>query len=440
MSIGKTGLLAVLILTVTLMGAGYVLARTESDATDSVSSGQTIDSTSELSATDSTYAAGQTSDAEPLYPMSPERKAKLIAYSQFNHIWRFIEFFLTLAVLSLILFTGFSARLRNWAMVARRKFLILWLFIVLLFVADYIINFPFHLYRDFLVEGEYGFVNQTFGAWLGESLLGLLITVIFAIIPVWLIYFAIEKSKKWWLWVSAGMIPIAVFVIVISPVVISPLFNDYEPLKDKQLKAEILALADKAGIEGSDVFQVDASKQSSKINAYVTGLFATKRIVLYDTMIDNFTTDEIKFVMGHEMGHYVMNHVWIGLLIAVAFIGVAMWVVSRTIQPVINRLKHRFGFDSLNDIASLPLILLMLTVISFLFNPISNGFSRHMERQSDKYSMDISGVTGESAAIAFDKLSVLNLSDPDPHPFIEFWFYSHPALNKRMDFVRNYRP
>jgi Zn-dependent protease with chaperone function len=157
-------------------------------------------------------------------------------------------------------------------------------------------------------------------------------------------------------------------------------------------------------------------------------------------MIDNFDTDEIRFVMGHEMGHYVMHHVWQGLLIAIVFIGLAMWITSKTVQPIINRFKHRFGFDSLSDIASLPLIVLMLSIMAFLFNPVFNGFSRHMERQSDKYSMDITGVSGESAAISFEKLSVFNLSDPDPHPIIEFWFYSHPALNKRIHFVRNYRP
>ncbi len=439
MSIRNLSLLLVVALAAVLIGNGSLLAQSES--ADSLAKPLTGGDTVVVSQQDSSVvAAGLKSDDQPVYPMSPERKAKLIAYSQFNHIWRFISFFLGLAVMALILFTGFSAKMRNWAGVAKKKFLVLWLFVVLFLLADYIISFPFNLYRDFLVEGEYGFVNLTFGGWLGESLLDLLIAMIFAVIPIWLLYFAIEKSKKWWLWVALGAMPLAVFMIIIAPVVISPLFNKYEPLKDKQLESEILQLAGKAGIEGSDVFQVNASKQSTKINAYVTGLFATKRIVLYDNMIENFETDEIKFVMGHEMGHYVMNHVWKGLLIAIVFIGLAMWITSRTVQPIINRFKHRFGFESLSDIASLPLIMIMLSIMGFLFNPVSNGFSRHMERQSDKYGMDISEVSGETAAVAFDKLSAFNLSDPDPHPIIEFWFYSHPALNKRIEFVRNYRP
>jgi Zn-dependent protease with chaperone function len=185
---------------------------------------------------------------------------------------------------------------------------------------------------------------------------------------------------------------------------------------------------------------VDGSKQSSKINAYVTGLFGTKRIVLYDTMIDNFTLDEIRFVMGHEMGHYLMNHMWWGLGIAILFIMFSLWLMDKTIHGVIRRFSTRFRFKKLSDIASLPLVLIFIYVINFAFQPITNSSSRFMERQADKFGMDITGVSGETAAIAFDKLSVYNLSDPDPSELVEFWFYSHPSLKKRMAFVRSYRP
>jgi Zn-dependent protease with chaperone function len=157
-------------------------------------------------------------------------------------------------------------------------------------------------------------------------------------------------------------------------------------------------------------------------------------------MIDNFESDEILFVMGHEMGHYLMHHIWKGLALAIILIALALWITSRTIPAVIDRFKHRFKLDRLEDIASLPLIIIFVTILSFLMEPISNGVSRYMERQSDKFAMDISRVSAESAEIAFDKLSVFNLSDPDPHPVVEFWFYSHPALSKRINFVRNYKP
>jgi len=431
----KTGCLSLFLL---LLLALAVLAQSDSAAADVVND---ILTKSDSAAVDtSRQSKSSATTEEPLYPMSVERRAKLISYSQFKNVWRFVEFFVSLGVLTLLLVTGFSAKIRDWAKVARKRFFIVWLFLIMFIVADYILSFPFHIYRSFIVENNYGFMNQTFMQWWGEDLLSLLIGCVIAIIPMWFFYWLVGKFRKWWLLFSIGAIPIAVFLIVIAPVVIAPLFNKFEPLKDKQLESEILTLASRAGIEGSDVFQVNASKQSTKINAYVTGLFGTKRIVLYDNLIDNFEYDEIKFVMGHEMGHYVMHHVWWGLLVAILFIAFALWLTSRTIQPVINRFRVRFRFNRLSDIASLPLVMIYLTIITFVFQPITNGVSRIIERQADKYGIDITDVSGESAAIAFDKLLVFNLSDPDPHWLIEFWFYDHPALKKRMEFVRGYRP
>ena len=168
-------------------------------------------------------------------------------------------------------------------------------------------------------------------------------------------------------------------------------------------------------------------------------MFNSKRIVLYDNLINNFTPNEVKFVMGHEMGHYVMNHIWIGLFLAILVIALALWLTGLSIQRFIDKYKERLKFDSLSDWASLPLLLIYLSIIMFLFNPITNTLSRYHEHQSDIYGMENTDVSGEEAATAFDKLSVYNLADPDPHPYIVFWFYSHPALQDRMEFVRNYR-
>ncbi len=388
---------------------------------------------------DTVKAVIYNNDGTQLYPMSVERKEKLVSYSQFTNIWRFVEFFVGLLILSIILFTGLSAKLRNLANSGKKKFFIIWLYLILFIIVDYILSFPFHYYRSFMVESNYGFMNQNFQEWFSEDLLNLLITMAFAIIPVWFLYRVIDKVKRWWLMFTLGAIPFIILTIIIVPVFISPLFNDYTELKDKQLETEILNLASEAGIEGSDVFQVNASKQSSKINAYVTGMFGTKRIVLYDTMIDNFTANEIRFVMGHEMGHYVLNHIWQMIPLIIIIFGFTLWLTSVTIQKVIDRFKSRFKFEKLSDIASLPLIILYMNLIMFILNPVMNGFSRYNEHQSDIYGMDITGVDGETAATAFDKLSAFNLSDPDPHPVIEFWFYSHPALTKRMEFVRNYK-
>jgi len=379
-------------------------------------------------------------DTKLEYPLSPERQAKLQSYAQFVNIWRFVDFFVSIAVLALLLFTGLSAKFRNWAKSAKRKFLVSWLYLAILLVVMYILQFPFTYYREFVVESQYGFMHQSFGEWMFDGLKSLAIGIVIGIIPMWFFYFLIDRIKKWWLAFSIGMLPFLIFFVVIAPVVITPMFNKFEPLKDKQLESQILAEAGQAGISGSRVFEVDASKQSSKINAYCTGLFGTTRIVLFDTLIKGFSYDEIRFVMGHEMGHYVKGHIWWGLLMAVLFVFVMLWLTDKTIHSIIARYRTRFKFERLGDIASLPLVLMFVTVMSFVFQPATNGMSRYFEHQSDIYGMNISGVSGETAATAFAKLSAYNLSDPNPNGLIEFWFYDHPALNKRMEFVRSYKP
>jgi len=322
-----------------------VLAGTDGDTAQAVSSS--------VSDTDDLAATTATTD-EPLYPMSPERYEKLVSYARFNGIWRFVSFFIGIATLTIILFTGLAARFRDWASKLKLRFFVVWGLLALVMVADYILGFPAHVYRHFIVENNYGFMNQTFLEWWSDDMLGLLIMLAIGIIPTWFFYRLVNRFRKWWLIFSIGAVPFLILLIVIAPVFISPLFNDFLPLQDKALEAEILTLADQVGIEGSDIFQVDGSRQSTKVNAYVTGLFGTKRIVLYDTLIKEFTRDEIKFVMGHEMGHYVMNHVWQGLVVAILSIGFVLWLVSKTIHGVINRFNSQFRFDSLGDIASLP--------------------------------------------------------------------------------------
>jgi STE24 endopeptidase len=400
---------------------------------------QPVSAQPDSSKTSSTATATLSPDSV-VYPPSPARLAKQTAYARFGNIWRFADFFISIAVFLIILFTGLSARLRDIASAMKRDFLKWWLYLALLLVVMYILSFPANVYRNFMVEDQYGFMNQTFWQWWGEDLLSLLLSMIFGIIPVAGLYFVVSRFRRWWLVFSICAVPIAAFFMVVAPVFIAPLYNKYDSLTDKSLETKILALADKAGIPGSHVFEVNASKQSTKVNAYVTGLFNTKRIVLYDTLIKGFTTDEILFVMGHEMGHYVMNHVWIGLAVLLVFLCFLLWLINRFIHDLIHRWRRNFGFERIQDVASLPLLMLCLTVIMFFAQPVTNTVSRAMEHSADKFGMNISQVSGDVAASAFDKLSVYNMSDPDPSSLVEFWFYDHPAIKKRIEFVRSYRP
>jgi len=274
---------------------------------------------------------------------------------------------------------------------------------------------------------------------MGEMLKAFPISYVAMAIMFGFLYFLINRfPRRWWLYFSIGAVPFIILTIIIVPVLVSPLFNDFKPLQNQELKTEILSLAGKAGIEGADVFEVDASRQSNKLNAYVTGLFNTKRIVLYDTIIKAMTRDEVLFVMAHEMGHYVMNHVWIMVAMISIMLFVSIWLTSRILPALIQKYNSRLKFENLTSYASLPFILFAITFILFFVQPVTNGISRQFEHASDKYGMEMTGFNSEAAAVAFEKLSAYNLSNPNPSPLVEFWFYNHPALKKRIEFVKEY--
>ncbi len=391
-------------------------------------------------ATDSVSSAGTVtpeSGSNFVYPIPPERKAQLIAYSRFNNVWRFAEFFISVAVFLIILYTGLSGKFRDWAQkISHKKFFIYLFYFLFLSIALFLLNFIPDYYRNFMVEHQYGFSNQSFGEWLGDNLKSLAVGFVFGFFIILILYWLINRFRRWWLYFAIGAVPFMVFVIIIWPVLISPMFNKFEPINNIELRNQMVALAEKAGIHNPDVYEVNASKQSSKVNAYFTGMFGTKRIVLYDTAVNNFTIDELKFIMGHEIGHYVMNHIWYGLLLAIFLITLAGYLADKILPGIIRKNSRRFGFSRLGDMAGFPLLMLFITVFLFVAQPINNGASRLMEYQSDKFGLEISGTTGDEAATAFDKLSVFNLSDPKPPALIEFWFYDHPALQKRMERVR----
>ncbi len=418
-----------------------ILPMHSSFADETISNDSTIilsDSTIEK-VSDSLAVAATSGNGENdfVYPMSPERKEKLISYSKFTNIWRFASFFIGIAFLLIVLFTKLSVRFRLWAnAVSKKKIFQYSIYIILFTLFMYLINLPVDYYRNFLIEHEYGFSNQTAVEWFIEGLKSLGLELLFSVIIISILYSQINKTKKWWLHFAIGAIPFLVFLMVIYPVVISPMFNEFKPLQDKELAAEMTALAEKAGIHNPDIYEVDGSKQSNKINAYFVGMFGTKRIVMYDTIIKNFTTDELKFVMAHEIGHYLKNHIWYGLFSAVLMIFVICWSMNKLLHKFIGRYKDKFGFDRLGNIASLPLVMLFISIFIFITQPVNNGFKRIAEYQADRFGLELSGVTDEVAVTAFDKLSVYNLSDPDPADIIEFWFYSHPTLKKRMANVR----
>ncbi|MGD8240241.1 MAG: M48 family metallopeptidase, partial [Armatimonadota bacterium] len=274
--------------------------------------------------------------------------------------------------------------------------------------------------------------------WFREECLGFLVALVIVVPTLCFAYWLIGRSPRhWWLWFGAASLPLSVLLVVIAPVVIDPLFNKYTPLRDSELKARILAMAHQQGIEARDVYQVDKSRQTRKLNAFVTGLLGTQRIVLWDTLLAAMPPREIESVMAHEMGHYVKRHVWYGVLTAVGVVTITALLVSRIAPLLMSRLPAHLSLGGLDDVASFPLMALLVVAIGFLLAPAANAVSRHIEHQADAHCLQVTG-DPDAAIASFRSLSQANLSDPEPPAFVEFWLYSHPSLAKRIAFAERY--
>lgn len=371
----------------------------------------------------------------------PEPGEKALRYFRSGNVLWVVNTIWGLLIPAVFLFTGFSARIRNWAQKLGRK----WFFVIALYFAifaliTFVIDFPLSYYQGFVREHAYDLSNQTFGKWFGDSLKSLLVSIVMGVLFLWIPYLLLKKSpRRWWLYTGMLAVPFLFFVMLVSPIWIDPLFNEYGPMKNQALEEEILSLAEKSGIEGGRVFEVNKSVDTETVNAYVTGFLGTKRIVLWDTMIAKLDEQELLFVMGHEMGHYVLGHVVKGILFFSLLIGIMLYAAYRSAGGLIHRFKDRFGFDQLSDIASLPLILLLMNVFFFAITPVALTFTRYIEHEADRFGLEVTQ-TNHAAAMAFVKLQEENLSVPRPGWLYKLWRSSHPTLGDRIDFCNSYRP
>jgi Zn-dependent protease with chaperone function len=371
----------------------------------------------------------------------PAASDKAMAYYRSGNVWWIADLGLSIAVLVAFLATGFSARLRDLALrVGRKWFFALVAYYVLFILINYFVDLPRAYFEDFVREHAYGLSNQTFGKWWRDMLTSLALNCIIGSLVIWVPYLLLRKSpRRWWLYTGLALIPFVVAGNLIAPIWIAPLFNKFAPMHDKALEAQILAMADRAGIEGGRVFEVNKSVDTKTLNAYVAGLFNTKRIVLWDTILERMTPTELLFVMGHEMGHYVLGHVWSGLLAAIVLLMASLYTAYRTAGAVLARWGGRFGFTSLADIASLPLLLLLVSIFSLVVTPLQLAFTRYQEHEADRFGLEMTR-TNHSAGTAFVKLQEDALANPRPGLLFKLWRESHPPLGERIDFTNEYHP
>lgn len=359
-------------------------------------------------------------------------------YQSGNWLWIVQQLF-PILVYTVILLSGFSTRLRNWAVrCSGRRWVQILLYFFVFWVVVFVVTLPLSYYAEYLRPHAYGLSTQSIGKWLGDLLISTAISLVVGAFLTLVLYALIKKSpKRWWIFSTLLTLPFIIFAILVTPLWIEPLFNKFGPMQDKKLEAQILHLADCAGIEGSKVYEVDKSADTPTLNAYVTGFGHTKRIVLWDTIIAKLTPKELLFVMGHEMGHFVLHHIEKDILFQFAlsfflflFLSYATFLIK----------KHKkLKIKSLSDIASLPLLLLMASLFFLVTAPLSLAFSRHLEHEADCFGLEITH-DNRAAASAFVKLQQQNLGNPYPGSWFVFWRASHPPLGKRIEYCNTYAP
>lgn len=338
--------------------------------------------------------------------------------------------------------TGWSARLRSVAQrwTGGRWYPTVVVYFLLFAALGFLIDLPLAYYSDYVRPHAYDLSNQTLGKWLGDGFkglgVGMVVSALFAWIPFWLLR---KSPKRWWLWTAALSVPFVALMVLVTPIWIDPLFNEFGPMQDKALEADILSLAERAGISGGRVYEVDKSVDTEAVNAYVTGLGGTQRIVLWDTILQKLSREQLLFVMAHEMGHYVLGHVPKTLVVVPLLVLAGLWLIHRTSGALLARYGKRFGFTELSDVAAAPWLILLFGIFMFAISPLFLAYSRSMELESDRFGLELTR-DNRAAAEAFVRLQEENLGNPRPGWLYKLWRSSHPPLGERIDFCNGYRP
>jgi Zn-dependent protease with chaperone function len=383
------------------------------------------------------------------YTLSHEKYEKAVAYSRAGYTLYFLSYILGGIFLFLILRLGIAACFRDMAENASEKrWVQAFVFVPLLLVLVDVLDLPVEVYWHRL-SLHYEQSVQRWGSWFWDWTKGEIVTVVIGIVIV-LILFAVMRysPRRWWLLAWFPLVLVLLVLVVIMPLVVDPLFNKFEPLDKSHpdLVVEIGKLTKRAGvpIPPDRMFLMVASRKTNQINAYVTGLGASKRLVVWDTLIQKTTEDETLFVVSHELGHYVLGHVWKGFLLGAAGLLVALYLLFRGLHWSLDRWGRDWKILGAEDWTSLAVLLLLLQILLFLSSPAINWFSRMQEHAADVYGLEvIHGLISNSeevAAHSFQVLGELDLSDPNPPPFITFWLYSHPPVADRLVFAHTYDP
>ena len=374
-----------------------------------------------------------------VYRLPPDKLAKSKALYDLRGKLRIIDTVYGLLILLGLLYLGLAARYRDIAERAgKNRFVQALVFVVLFMVTTTALQLPLDAYQQ-SISRQYGLSVQGWGSWFVDVLKGMLVGLVIFALAAWGITSLIRKSpRRWWFYTWLCAVPFVVFLIFIAPIVIDPLFNKFEPL-DKSNPELVTAIQQVTKRGGMDIprdrmFLMKASEKVTTLNAYVTGFGPSKRVVVWDTTIKNATTPETLFVFGHEMGHYVLNHIVIGIAATAVGLFIGFYVLYLISNWAFPRFQQRWRMREPWDWAALVMLILIFSIMSTVSAPIGNGLSRTLEHNADVYGLEVThGINAnsqEAAAHAFQVLGELSLSYPYPSRFVVFWYADHPPISR----------
>jgi len=370
--------------------------------------------------------------------LDPKKQEQARNYARIHRRLWLVDTLASAIYLLLWLFLGWGKILAAWIKVfTNNEWLLILIFAAVFGCISALLEFPLSYYSGYLLPHQFGQSNQTLRSWILDQLKGLLISIPLGLLLLELIYLALRLTGAWWwVWTAAGMLLFSVLLSNLAPILIMPLFNKFVPLGEEHadLADRLMKLAEKAHTQVRGVFKFDMSKRTNAANAALTGIGNTRRIVLGDTLINEFSTDEIESVLAHELGHQV--HKDIPILIGFGTLTTLVGLFLASV--VLNLAVKYFGFSGTADIAGLPALVIVLGAFGFLTQPLGNAVSRWRERKADEYALES---TGKKAAFAsaFVRLANQNLGELNPEKWVVFMFYDHPPLGERIEMAQNWR-
>ncbi|KIL77611.1 peptidase, M48 family [Bacillus badius] len=376
--------------------------------------------------------------ADPSVFLSGAEQALAQKYSTIKNFLFFISVPFEWLVYLFILVFGLSRKFEEWSKgTVRFSFGQTAIYLFYLSFLTFLLAFPLQ-YISYHYSRVYKISAQTFPQWMKNELIDFWVSYVIMTVLVFVLYALMKRfKKKWWLAAWTLFVPFTIFMMYVQPVVIDPLYNDFYPLKDKKLEAKILTLADQANIPADHVYEVNKSQETNSLNAYVTGIGENARIVLWDTTLNKLDDDEVLFVMAHEMAHYVKKHIYIGIgsYLVLAFFG--FWLAAKWMEKLVRKHGEELQIQELSQLRSLPLLLLVLSMMMFASSPFSNAISRFEEKQADAYAIEMTQ-NKEAAISAFQKLAREGLSEVKPPWLVKIFRYSHPAMAERIYTIETY--